>query len=313
MSQLHLSAIDLNLLLVLDALLRTASATHAARLLGRTQSAVSHSLQRLRDLFDDPLFVRVGARLRPTPRAEELRAPLAELLERTDALFSSRSFTPAHLERTFQVASTDLVDAAVLPVLLPALGREAPHVGVVTRLGVVDLELGLQQRELDLAIVTTLRSTAGITLEPLFEDRLALVLRRRHPALRAPIDLDAYCGLRHVLVAPRGLPGSPVDDALAARRRQRFLALRTTSFTAALRVVAASDLAVALPSRFARTASRAVVTRPLPLAVPLFRFHLAWSAALDADPAHRWFRARMRDALLAAFATDGPPTVAPVA
>ncbi len=313
MRPVHLPALDLNLLLVLDVLLRTASATQAARQLGRTQSAVSHSLQRLRELFDDPLFVRVGGRLRPTPRAEELRGPLAELTERAGALFAARSFDPARLERVFRLASTDLIDAAVLPDLLPRLGKEAPRVALVTRLGVVELELALQQRELDLAVVTTLRSAAGLTLEPLFEDRLALVLRRRHPALRGPLDLDTYCALRHVLVAPRGLPGSPVDDALAARRRQRFLALRTTSFTAALRVVASSDLVTALPSRFARAAHRAVVTRPLPLAVPPFRFHLAWSAALDADPAHRWFRSALRAALLAAFAGEGPAPGLPLA
>lgn len=312
MNMVQLHTLDLNLLLVLDALLRTASATQAARQLGRTQSAVSHSLQRLREMFGDPLFVRVGARLRPTPRAEALRGPLAELLERTTALLSTPSFDPARLERTFHVASTDVIDAAVLPALVPALAREAPQVAVATRMGVLDLELALQQRELDLAIVTTLRSTAGLTLEPLFDDQLALVLRRRHPALRAPIGPDVYCALRHVLVAPRGLPGSPVDDALALKGRQRFLALRTTSFTAALRVVATSDLVTALPSRFARLAPRAVVTRPLPVGVAPFRFRLAWSAALDTDPAHRWFRGRLRDALLAAFVHERAAALMPL-
>ena len=113
-----LAALDLNLLVVLDALLREGSATRAARRIARTQSAVSHALARLRDVFDDPLFVRVGSTLKPTPRAEALRAPLADVLERTQSLLLPARFDPSRLERTFHLGSTDLLDSAMLPALL---------------------------------------------------------------------------------------------------------------------------------------------------------------------------------------------------
>jgi DNA-binding transcriptional LysR family regulator len=305
MKLVHLAAVDLNLLVVLDALLREGSATRAAKRLGRTQSAISHALPRLRDVFGDPLFVRVGPALRPTPRADALRAPLAELLERaTGLLGGDGELDPRRLERTFVVGSTDLFDNTALPALLTALATEAPLVSVTTKGVGEHLERALQQREVDIALVAHLETQAGLSGEALFTDVLRLMLRRGHPALRRPMTLDAYCALSHVLVAPKGGDRGPVDQALADLGRQRHITLRTPSFTAALRVVAATDLVVALPARFARTAPRSVVVRKLPLPDIGHSFQLAWSQALEHDAGHRWFRNQLRQAVLSAYRKD---------
>ena len=302
MNRSHLASVDLNLLVVLDALLHEGSATRAARRLARTQSAISHSLAKLRDTFGDPLFVRVGATLKPTPRAEALRAPLADVLHGAVGLLTEeQSFDPARLERVFNVGTSDLLENSAFPILLAKLEQAAPKVSVHTRMTAVDIERALQLRDVDVAYATRLFSEAGLVTEPLFEDKLELVIRRGHPALRRAIDLDTYCSFGHIFVAPRGQPGGPVDDALAQRGRQRRIVMRTASFTASLRVVAATDLVVALPSRYARQAPKSLVTRPLPLPELRHVFRLAWSAALDADPAHRWFRGVLRASILEAW------------
>ncbi len=306
MKRVHLGNVDLNLLVTLDALLREGSATKAARRLTKTQSAISHALARLRDTFDDPLFVRVGPTLRPTPRAESLRAPLAEILDRAlNLIGAAEDFDPARLERTFAIGSNDLLENVAFPALLDELMSIAPRVSIIARPTGDEIERSLQTRSVDIAFITRLHTEAGVVIEHLFDDKLELLLRKGHPALRKPIDLDAYCALQHVLVAPRGHAGGPVDDALEKRGRKRHVAFRTPSFTAALRVVAATDLVCALPSRYARTAPGVIVTRPLP--VPEFKhaFRLAWSAALDADPAHRWFRGVFRRAVLQAYRIEG--------
>jgi DNA-binding transcriptional LysR family regulator len=129
----QLKNIDLNLLVVLDDLHTTRSTTTTARRLGRTQSAISHALARLRDVFDDPLFVRSGRALAPTATALALAGPLHELLERTQTLVQTgASFDAARLARTFTMASTDFFDTVVLPRALPALLREAPSTSVAS-------------------------------------------------------------------------------------------------------------------------------------------------------------------------------------
>jgi DNA-binding transcriptional LysR family regulator len=207
MKPVHLGAVDLNLLVVLDVLLREGSATRAAKRLGRTQSAVSHALSRLRDVFGDPLFVRVGPALRPTPRADALRAPLSDVLERAGGLLGGdEDLDPQRMERTFVVGSTDLFDNTVLPPLLTALAQEAPQVSVTTKAVGEHLERTLQQREVDVAFCTKahLEGHPGLAGEDLFSDVLHLMLRRGDPALRRPITLDVYCSLSHVLAAPKG-------------------------------------------------------------------------------------------------------------
>jgi DNA-binding transcriptional LysR family regulator len=294
MNAVHLARIDLNLLVVLHELLRARSTTEVARRLGRTQSAISHALARLRDTFHDPLFVRAGARLTPTARAEELAGPLAQLMASTDALLrdTSDTFDPARVERTFSIGTTDFSEILLLPALLPRLRREAPGIDLRTVFLGAELDRAIQTREIDLAIGALFRDLTGLLEQTLYEDRLVCVVRRGHPKARRRFDLETFVALDHALVAPRGLPGSTVDAALAPLGLRRRVVLTLPHFAAAALVVAETDLVLTVPERFARwMAARAPLTVfDPPLALPGFRFSMLFSSTVRDDPAHAWMR-----------------------
>ena len=298
MNTVHqIAHVDLNLLVVLDELLRVRSTTLAARRLGRTQSAVSHALGRLRAMFKDPLFVRAGATLRPTSRAEEMQGALRDVLAHTEAIVtrSGASFDPSRLERTFVVAGTDYAEIVLMPRLMPLLRREAPGVAVVTRFVGDDLERVIQSREVDLGYGTRFRNVAGLVEEPIGHEEMRAILRRNHPALKKRLTAKDYAALDHVLVTPRGLPGGSVDDALAPLGLTRRVVLRMPHFAAAALIVAQTDLVVTLPAGFAvHMAKRlGLVAVPLPFVMPGFTFAIAYSASYADDAGHRWFRARV--------------------
>lgn len=299
-----LAGVDLNLLVVLDELLRARSTTKAARRLGRTQSAVSHALARLRVTLGDPLFLRAGSALRPTAVAERLEGPLRQLLSDAQSIVrgGAADFDPKRLERTFVLGGTDYGEIVLLPRLVPRLRREAPGVSLVTRFLGDEVDRALQAREIDLAYGASLRALSGITVEKVADVPMAVLLRRGHPALRAPLTAKSYVALEHVLVTPRGLPGSSVDSALEPLGLTRRVVLRIPHFAAAAAVVAETDLVVTLPADFASGLARrlGLVTRAVPFALRPSSFHIGYSSTYEGDPAHRWFRQRVIEASRAA-------------
>lgn len=297
MNAVHLADVDLNLLVVLRELLRARSTTLAARRLGRTQSAVSHALQRLRLLLDDELFVRVGGGLRPTALAEALTPAVNDLLGRAEALLSGSAhevLDPRGLARTFVVGMTDYAELLVLPPLLARLQAEAPLVDLVTRFLGDDVERAVQAREVDLAIATRFRAVSGLAETYIADQDLRVVVRRGHAATRGRLDAKRYASFDHALVTPRGLPGSPIDTALEALGLRRRIALRLPHFVVAALVVAESDLVVTQPRSFAEHMAKhaPLVVLPLPPAIAIapYRFSFGYSATLEADAAHAWFR-----------------------
>lgn len=291
--------LDLNLLIVLDALLATHSTTVAARRLGKTQSTISHALERLRQALGDPLLVRVGRGLAPTPRASALAAPLRAWLQSgAELVRGGMPVEPAALRTTFTLIATDFVEAIVLPRLVPILRERAPgvtlEVGVradaaerVVRDGEVDLFLGPFVRELD-----------GIITQTLYEDELVVVMRRHHGLARGELTLDRYVSAAHALVTPRGLPGGIVDDHLTAKRRTRSVVLRTPSFATAARLAATTDLVTTLPARFARFAAETwpIVIRAVPLELPPFAIKQVYRVTRRGDQALAWLRGQLHDA-----------------
>jgi DNA-binding transcriptional LysR family regulator len=295
----HVAQTDLNLLVILDELLRSRSTTLAARRLGRTQSAISHALARLRLTFDDALFVRAGSALRPTTTAEQLQAPLREVLSQTEGILarSNVAFEPASIERTFVVAGTDYAEIMLMPRLLPVLRKEAPGIDVVTMFLGDDVERAIQARDVDLAFGSRFRALAGILHDAVRDEHMVVLLRKNHPALKKPLTANRYAGLDHVLVTPRGLPGGAVDMALEPLGLTRRVVLRMPHFAAAAAVVARTDLVVTMPAGMAaQVMAFGLVTRPVPVPVSDFTFSIGYSASYENDAAHRWFRTRVIEA-----------------
>ncbi len=293
MSTAHLRNVDLNLLLVLDDLLETNSTVKTARRLGRTQSAISHALARLRSTVGDSLFVRAGSTLRPTAAAEEMRVPVKKLLASAESILArARPFDPRTLERTFTIACTDYVEILVMPVLLPVLRVEAPSVSIVTRSLGGEMESAIMNREIDLAYGTRTRPHPSILEDAIDHEEMVVLLRDGHPALDHRWNAKAYAALDHLLVAPRGTGGGVVDVALAEVGLTRPVVLRLPNFASAALIVAQTDLVVTLPASFARRIANVAGIRLKPAPVPIkgFSFKLLYNASVRDDPAHAWFR-----------------------
>ncbi|MEM8608091.1 MAG: LysR family transcriptional regulator [Myxococcota bacterium] len=298
-----LHRIDLNLLVALDALARERNVTRAAERAGVSQSAMSHTLRRLRELFGDPLLVRGRGGMVLTPRAEALVVPLRSgLVSLARTVADPRPFEPSETQRTFRVVSPDLFDTLVLPALLQRLEVEAPGVDLSVVPTPTRLADGLETGDVDLAIHPVLlgdkpfplgtQVDAELQRRTLFKDTFRCFVRAGHPALSSGLlSVESYVASRHVLVSPLGEGPGAVDGFLQADGHERRVALRVPHFATALEVVAQSDLVLTGPASLAQTASAAgVVSCPLPLEVPPHAITMMWHLRFTEDPAHRWFR-----------------------
>jgi len=298
MHAVNLGAVDLNLLVVLEALLATRSVTAAARRVGLSQPAASHALARLRALLADPLFVRSGAQLVPTARADALRAPLGTALDTIrQSLAGPAAFDPKTSQRTFALWTADLGEFVLLPPLAAHLAAHAPRIDVAVRpIGAEAVDRLLAEGTLDLALGPGGPTEARFHREALYRESFVCVLRKGHRALRKRWDLDAYCAESHLLVAPRGTPGSSVDTWLATKGKARRVALMIPHFLVAPHVVAASDLVWTAPEVMARAYADLVdvVIRPTPVAMEGFTTVMIWHERHDRDPGHAWLRGAVR-------------------
>jgi DNA-binding transcriptional LysR family regulator len=293
---MRLAGIDLNLLTSLDAMLETQSVTLAARQLGRTQPAVSHALRRLRDLLGDPLLVRTAQGMRPTPHALELRPKVrAALAAAEGVLQAAPPFDPATADRAFAISIVDQAAFQLLPKLAARLVDAAPHVRIEVRPNPQDRITEALSGELDLVVGTFRDAPAAIRTEPLWREEFVCVVRRGSPAARGRFDLDRYLALRHLLVAPRGLPGSPLDETLAGRGLRRNVVLTVPHFLVAPQIVATTDLVWTAPRGLAEPFARQLplTLRPPPLAVAGFSVSMRWHTRLDRDPGLAWLRAEL--------------------
>lgn len=284
--------VDLNLLVALDALLAERSVTRAARRVGLSQPAMSNALARLRRTFDDPLLVRSGASMVPTPRALSLAAPVREALSTLElALESLGDFEPAQARRTFTLAASDYAQLVMLPRLVQRLAERAPRVGirVAPAMGADRLRQEQERGRVDLAIGVFPHLPPGHQHLRLFTERFVTVARAEHPALEAGLDLDAFCALRHVVISPRGDGPGMVDRALEHLDRQRTVGLRIPGFVAALSVVARTDLLLTVAERVLTDAPGLAVYPP-PVALPAFAVGMVWHDRTHHDPAQCWLR-----------------------
>lgn len=297
------SSMDPSQLIALNLLLQEGSVTRAARRLGITQSSMSHRLAQLRRSLGDPLFVRVGASLVPTPRATAIARPLAEAL---DALAASvapaEPFAPATSRMSLGIAMPDLL-AALAPQLVNALVGQAPGIEVqLTNIGAT-LSTTLAAERPSLALVPARFVDDDIRVRSLGDLRFAVVGRRRHPALRRPLTTERWLAQSHVVVRVGNERTNVIEDELSRRGLSRRVGLEVPSFLAGLLVVARSDLLMNVPVPLVNDAALALglQVRDAPIALPRVRFTLAWHARFQHDPAHRWARDRVFEAVQTAF------------
>lgn len=289
---------DLNLLITLDVLLREGSVAAAARRLRLSPSAMSRALARLRDATGDPLLVRAGRGLVPTPRALELRDQVGRVVEAAQAVLRPAEQPDlTQINRTFTLRTNEGFVESFGPDLIARIGREAPGVrlrflpkpdkdSALLRDGTVDLETGVVGSD----------TAPELRTQALFRDRFIGAVRLDHPLCGEAINVQRYVGFAHVLVARRGrLDPGPVDTALQALGLERTVMTMVGGFATALALARATDLVATVPERHTAALRRGMRSFPLPFAVPGIVVSMLWHPRQDADPAHRWLRHCIRE------------------
>ncbi|PRP95881.1 Nodulation protein D 2 [Enhygromyxa salina] len=295
MTQTQLSGVDLNLLVTLDLLLSEESVSAAARRLRLSQSAVSRSLSKLRELFDDELLVRTGQGMRPTRRALELATPLRRALGELGAVLEPRPhFDPRTAARRFQIAALDYSHLTLLGPWTARLAERAPGVDVVVRQLSVRTKRELESGTLDLYVAPrTRRSAAGVIWTPLHDDDFTCVVWSEHPRRR--LSLSSYVKLEHVLVAPGERPGGLVDHKLAEQGLSRRVSVQVPTFASVPYLLVGTQRIATLPRRLAAKFAELHPLRILepPLELEPVALHLGWHELHRSDPGHAWLREQL--------------------
>lgn len=303
-----MSTPDLNLLVTLDVLLAEGSVAGAARKLRLSASAMSRALSRLREVVGDPLLVRHGRGLVPTPRATELRARVGKLVQDAQAVLRpSAPLDLTRLERAFTLRTTEGFVESFGPALLARTRQEAPGVqlrfvpkadkdGRLLRDGVVDLETGVVDGE----TAPELRTRA------LFRDRYVGVVREGHPLGKRRLTAARYAAAEHVVFSRQGHARGPIDETLASLGLEREIVVVVGGFSSALALARASDLIASVPARHTAGLRGGMVTFALPFAAPELTVSMLWHLRLDADPAHRWLRECLCEVIERAAPRRGP-------
>ena len=288
---MNISNFDLNLLRVLDALLRERNVSRAAERLALSQPAVSNALGRLREQLDDPLLVRAGRSMQPTPKALELEAPIRAALQQIEqSLSQGVLFDPASSRQHFRIAMTDYVELLCLPRLLQQLASEAPHVRIDTRTLGPSLPLdALDKGVLDLALGRFGELPARVRRRPWMQETLQLAVRRDHPDVQRAPDLQAFLALRHLWVHG-GQSKGMVDQWLGEHGLQRQIAYSTANYLQAAHIAASTGLVAVLPGRLARYFAGLLPLQlyELPFTLEPFQLDITSVALRESDAALQW-------------------------
>jgi DNA-binding transcriptional LysR family regulator len=283
---------DLNLLVTLEAVLTEESVAGAAKRLRLSPSAMSRALARLREVLGDPILVRAGRDLVPTPRAIELRERVSHLVQEAEAVLRpAEELNIRQLVRTFTLRTREGFVENFGPALLARVGQEAPGVrlsfvqkpnkdSTELREGAVDLETGVVAKD----------TGPEVRARALFRDRFVGVVAAGHPLLHGKITADRYAAGRHVIVSLRGIDKGLIDEALEPLGLERDVVTIVGSFAAALALARGTDLIATVPERQTGILREGMYSFPLPFPTPEITVSLLWHPRLDADPAHRWLR-----------------------
>ncbi len=295
--------LDLNLLVALDALLEESSVTGAADRLGVSEPAMSRTLGRIRRAVEDPVLVRAGHAMQPTPRAVAMRSEVRALVQRARCVLAPAGELDLQaLKRTFTLCANDAMVTSVGDHLLSCVEDEAPQVTLRFLAEPAGDHTGLRDGSIDLEMGVLGSLAPEVHTEVLTTDHSVLVMRADHPLATGELSAERVAGARHIVTSRRGRLTGPLDDALAALGLSRRAAVAAPTFAATLLMLAnRHDMVGLLPWRQYRTTvhNLGLITRELPLSLPPLQLSLAWHPRDDADPAHQWLRSRIRQSVRA--------------
>jgi DNA-binding transcriptional LysR family regulator len=301
---MNLQSIDLNLLVVFEALMEERNVTRAARRVGLSQPAMSNALTRLRRTFDDPLLVRTPSGMKPTPAAQLLIEPVrAALLQLRAALEEKPAFDARASKRAFRFLASDYVEVVLLSPLAKRLRREAPMSSIrvhrPTNVFQPPSPASLAD-SFDLAVgffPDALSLDASIRSEVLFEEDNVCIASRDHSSIKGKISIRQYAAASHVAVFYKSEGPGVIDTLLAQKGLARRVAVQSPHFSSVPFLVSGSDLIATVPRRLAQRFAKSLGLQVLavPFAMPPFRLTMLWHQRMDADPAHTWMRALVTD------------------
>ncbi len=303
---MNLSKLDLNLFLVFESIFQTGSLTTAARELHLSQPAVSHALARLRESLDDPLFVRQGRRMLPTPYARALAPSVRQAMATLQSALKDpgTTFVPADSDRVFTIGMRDILESLTLPGLMAHIRQHAPGISVVcVQVERHDIADALRQGRVDVVVDVALPVAAEVMHMRLLLDRLVVVAQAGHPVIgNRPLTLDTYLAASHVMVSGRRQGLGLEDYELSRQGLRRQIGLRCRHYFAGCKVVSLTDMLLTMPEQYAQVANAQYdnVLHPFPLSPAQIDVHMYWHAAAESDPTNLWLRQRMVEALAVA-------------
>ncbi|GAA4326721.1 LysR family transcriptional regulator [Pigmentiphaga soli] len=295
---MHLRNRDLNLLVALDTLLKEESVTRAAQALHLSQSAMSHALARLREMFGDPILVRGPRGMQPTPRAEQLRDQVARTLRDVESVFANGPFDPATTTHTFYVGTIDYVELTLWLPLVERVRRTAPGVRILVRPITLDkYQEDLTEGRVDMVIGFIRKPPAQAHKRLLFSEDYACVTRAGLLQTGEPLTLDRYLAAGHIQVSPSATFTGVPDLALAKLHLRRNIVMAIPRYFSATDIAAHSDLILTVQSRIARRFADSLPIRifPPPFALPELKLSMLWLARTHRDPAQQWLRELIAD------------------
>ncbi len=289
-----LAAMDTNLLVALDALLQESNVTRAATRLGVTQSAMSQTLARIRDHFDDPILVRVGRAMQPTPFARRLQDRLHQAISDLEGVVRERpQFDPTQTSRRFVLTMVDYVALLFVAPFQRAVSEVAPHIDLaVHSLEAEAMTPKLEAGAIDLYVGIHGETESGMKSKTLFRETFSVLVRKKHPLAKKKLTPQSYVSHPHVHVSPRRERGSVVSRALAELGLERRVAVEVPYFSLVPALLRESDLIATVPTQLAVRLAKdhGLSVLPPPVKLPEFDMCMAWHPRFEREPGLLWLR-----------------------
>ena len=302
MNKMNISKVDLNLLLIFHAVMEEKTTLKAATRLGLSQPAISHGLNRLRDLLGDRLFVRASRGVIPTPKAIQIEPTVRELLERAEKVFfDPPDFNPQLADNTFRIATTDYFEQVALPHILKRIQQEAPNITLISRPtgGSLPKE-GLENGDYDLAIAGFYKDIPErFFKQKLYTDDFVFVAHKTKKVGKSPLSFEQYAKQRHIIISPHGDLKTQSKAIMEKHGYSIRYNVGVTGFLSPARILSMTDLTLTCPRRLAESYLEHFPLKiyELPFKIPTMSLLQVWHKRKQNNPAHKWFRQLFHDTL----------------